>query len=142
MNVLDELLSLVSSKVHIAKGVLRLVKLETRLAGMSIFPLLVTLVLLFIIVISAWLTLMVILGYGVTYLYDSIMVALSCVFIFNLIVLAILLKYLLFNLKNMSFAKTRKFLATQDGDDDDTKGADFSYRKAGTNLATTTTRSE
>ncbi len=109
MRIFDELFGLVSSKVNIFKTLMVLLKLEARLAGMSVFPLLVNICLLFVIFISTWILTIILIGFGIYQFYPNAWVALGSVFGFNLIVLGILVKYLLFNLKKMTFEKTRKF---------------------------------
>jgi predicted membrane protein len=106
MRALDELTGLVSSKFEVIKDLITMIKLETRLAGLSVFPLLVSLCVLFVVTITVWLSAMILLGYGISIAYNSILLAITAILIFNLICLLLLAKYLLYNLKKMSFEKT------------------------------------
>lgn len=110
MKVIDELIGLVSSRFHVLKTLFTMIKLEARLAGLSIFPLLINLCLIFIILASVWLTGMVLAGLSVYQFYQNAWIAILFVFVFNLAMLALLFKYLQFNLRKMAFEKTRQFL--------------------------------
>lgn len=116
MKAIDELTSLVSSKLEVFKAIFSLIKLEIRLAGLSVFPLLLNLCLLIVILLSTWISIMVLGGYVLEKLFDSIFLALVSVCGLNILFFIILLRYLKFNLKKMSFEKTRQILA-------DTKGS-------------------
>lgn len=111
MQALDELTGLFSSKIAVIKTLAAMVKLETRLAGLSIFPLLLNLCILIAVAMTLWFTGMILIGYGVHYLYNSMLLAIVSVFILNVILSIILIKFMLYNLRNMSFERTRKFLA-------------------------------
>ncbi|KTD26843.1 hypothetical protein [Legionella israelensis] len=116
MKAIDELTGLVSSKLEVFKAIFSLIKLEIRLAGLSVFPLLLNLCLLIVILLSTWISIMVLGGYVLEKLFDSIFLALVSVCGLNILFFIILLRYLKFNLKKMSFEKTRQILA-------DTKGS-------------------
>ncbi|QDP72645.1 hypothetical protein FOG18_08795 [Legionella israelensis] len=116
MKAIDELTGLVSSKLEVFKAIFSLIKLEIRLAGLSVFPLLLNLCLLIVILLSTWISIMVLGGYALEKLFDSIFLALVSVCGLNILFFIILLRYLKFNLKKMSFEKTRQILA-------DTKGS-------------------
>jgi len=108
MKVIEELEGLVSSKWGVVTSLISLIKLEARLAGLSIVPLLLNLFVLFIVLTTVWLTAMVMLGYGILHLYGSGMIAISSVLLINIVALAILIKYLTFNLKKMSFEREKE----------------------------------
>ncbi|WP_058388934.1 hypothetical protein [Legionella oakridgensis] len=110
MRIVDELLGLVSSKLEMIKTIIAIMKLETRLARLSVFPLLLNLCMLFVVLITLWWTAMCMLGYSVHLLYNNTIIAISSVLFLNLIVFILLLKYLQFNVKNMGFTKTREIL--------------------------------
>jgi len=136
MKVIEELEGLVSSKWGVVTSLISLIKLEARLAGLSIVPLLLNLFVLFIVLTTVWLTAMVMLGYGILHLYGSGMIAISSVLLINIVALAILIKYLTFNLKKMSFEKTRHYFSSnQEPDDHEQKAADFGDSSDGRNLA-------
>ena len=116
MKILDELIGLVSSRLHVFKTLLTMVKLEARLAGLSIFPVLLNMCLIFIILSTAWLAGMALAGFGVYQFYQNALIAILFVFVLNLAILALLFKYLQFNIRKMTFEKTRQFL-TQSKED-------------------------
>lgn len=111
MRFIEELEGLVSSQVGVIKTCLSLTKLEARLAGLSLFPLLVNLCMLLVCLTLVWLTAMSMLTYVLMQALDNVLLALACVFLFNIVLVGLLCKYLLFNLKNMSFEKTRAYLS-------------------------------
>ncbi|CAM2916679.1 hypothetical protein [Legionella worsleiensis] len=95
----------------LGKTFLKLIRYETRLAGQSIIPLVLTLCMFFVILITTWFTMAVLFGCGVYALSGSFAVSCSAVLVLNLLILFILMQYLTFNLKNMSFINTREFLS-------------------------------
>jgi len=111
MRFIDELEGLVSSQLNVIKACLTMTKLEARLAGLSIYPLLINLCLLLACLTCVWLTAMGMLGCALMLWFDSALIAISCIFLFNTLLLGMLFGYLLSNLKNMSFAKTRAYLS-------------------------------
>lgn len=110
MQALDELIGLVSSRFEVFRNFITLFKLETRLAGLSVVPFLLNLGLLIAVALTLWLITMGLAGYVINMLTGSMLLAIGSVLVLNLIVFLILIKYALFNLKKMSFEKTRKFL--------------------------------
>lgn len=112
MRFLDELEGLVSSKVGAISSLLSMIKLEARLAGISIFPFIITIFMLFIVLLSTWLITMVAVGYGVMLFYNTI-IALLCVLIINVLILGILSKYAIYNLNNLSFQNTRRYFSKE-----------------------------
>ncbi len=113
MRILDELEGLVSSQWGVIKAGLSLTKLEAKLAGLSVYPLLINWCLLLVCLTSVWLSAMGLLGYGLMWASDNVLVAIAGVFLFNILAFGILLQYLFFNLKKMSFEKTRAYLSAQ-----------------------------
>lgn len=116
MKIVEELEGLVTSGLGLMQSIISIVKLETRLAGHSIFPLLLNVCMIGVIVMTLWMSTMALLGYCVVLAFDTILGALCFVLILNLTVLFGLFKYLQFNLKNMSFRKTRAYFSGKESD--------------------------
>ena len=113
MAFFEHLEGLVSSKLGILHTAIAMVKLEARLAGLSIFPLLLNVCFLFVVLITLWFTAMLLLGYFAIVAFGNNLLGVLLVFLFNLAVFFVLLNYLSFNLRKMSFEKTRKYFSTQ-----------------------------
>lgn len=109
MKFLEEIEGVVLGHVHVIKTVFSLVKLEARLAGLSVFPLLLNVCFLFVVLLSLWFLGMALLVYAFMDVFGSILLALAAVLLLNVLLLVLLLIYLLFNLKKMSFEKTRDY---------------------------------
>ena len=124
MRFIEELEGLVSSQMAIIKTCISMTKLEARLARLSIFPLIITVFLLLLSVASIWFTGMGMLGYLLMHAFDSVLIALSCILLVNGVLLGVLLGYLSFNLKNMSFSKTRAYLSSRESNESKKTGAD------------------
>lgn len=108
---INEIEKLVSNKLEQFKTIGTMVKLEARLAGLSVFPLLLNIVMLLVIVMAIWLSSMSLIGYAALLLFNNFLIALGVIFFINIGCLVGLLKYLSFNLNNISFKKTRDFIA-------------------------------
>lgn len=119
MNIFEHIDGLVSGKLAILRMVLDIVKLETRLAGLSVYPLLLNLSMLLIVLMTTWLVSMVLMGYGLLLAFESFVVAILSVLVLNVVLLGILLNYLSFNLKKMSFEKTREYFSEKAGNEHD-----------------------
>ena len=117
MKILEQIESLVSGKLSTLKLLIGIVKLEARLAGLSIFPLLLNLSLLLIILMTTWLVGVLLLGYGLLVVFKSFLLASLSVLFLHIILVGILLNYLSFNLKKMSFEKTREYFSTTMGNE-------------------------
>lgn len=111
MEALKQIEELVSTKLAIIKTIFSIIKLETRLAGLSIFPLLMNVCMLLIVLMSVWVLISLLMGYGILLIFHNVLISLLSVFFVNLIILLSLIKYLTYNLRNMSFEKTRAYLA-------------------------------
>ena len=111
MKLIHEMEAFVSSQLNVIKTGLSRTRLEAKLALLSIYPLIINVCMLFVVLLSTWFTTMGMLVYELMHLVNSLILALSGVLILNIIILAILLKYLSINLRNMSFEKTRAYLA-------------------------------
>lgn len=114
MSLFEEIEGLVSAQLDVVKTAVSILKLETRLAGLSVYPLLLNLCLLLIGLMSAWTTSMVALGYILTMMIPNILICILLVLLLHVGIVFGLIRYLSFNLKNMSFEKTRQFIASKE----------------------------
>lgn len=119
MRVLEEIEGLVSSKLKLIKTIVSLIKLESRLAGLSIYPLILNICMLFVILITVWLSSMCLMGYLILLVSDNPLLPVFFVLLLNLMILLGLLKYLSFNLKSMSFERTRAYFSEKESADHD-----------------------
>ncbi|WP_454781901.1 hypothetical protein [Legionella sp. WA2022007384] len=134
MEVLKQLEGLIAAKISVFKTVCSLIRLEARLAGLSLFPLLLNICMLFVVLITAWLTAMfltgylvfLVLGYWELLIPHRFLVSISLVFLLNGGLLLGLLKYLSFNLNSMSFPKTREFFSQKSVEHEKLEKADNS----------------
>lgn len=117
MKLLNELDAYISSQFNAVKALLTLFKLEAKLAGRSIVPLLINLCFLTIISISFWLSLMIFSGYLIFLYLANLWITLALICVFNLVLLVLLISYLSFNLKMMSFKRTRHYFHSQESTD-------------------------
>lgn len=109
MNFAEDIEGLVSNKIEVFKTMLAIVKLETRLLGLSILPLILNVVMILVAVVTIWSSLMLIVGYNLMHWFSSFIVGVFGIMSFNVLIAFGLFKYLSFNLKNMSFEKTRAY---------------------------------
>lgn len=109
MKLIEDLEGFISSQFNSMKALGALIKLEAKLAGLTVFPLLLNLCMLFVILITTWLSLMVLLGFFLYITLHSSWISLLSVTLLNLVFFIGLLKYLSFNLKAMSFERTRRY---------------------------------
>lgn len=105
MKFFEELESYFSGQFNSLRMLFSLMKLEAKLAGLSVAPVIISLCMLFVILITSWASLMVLLGYCIFILSNSFWLALSSILLLNILALYLLLKYFLLNLKAMSFEK-------------------------------------
>ena len=119
MRVLQEIEGLVSSKLELIKSIFSIIKLEARLAGLSIIHLLICVFLLFIITISTWSLILAFIGYCTYLLYPSLCLAIIIPLLLNVLLTYILVRYLISNAKTMTFEKSRKYLFTKESDPND-----------------------
>ena len=119
MNPFEQLEGLVSGKLAVVKMVVDLFKLEAKIAGLSLYPLLLTLSLLLVVLMSTWLVAMLLVGYCFLLFVHRPIWAVAFVLFINLSAVILLLHYLLFNLKKMSFEKTRAYFTEKEGHLDD-----------------------
>ncbi|CAM3064772.1 Uncharacterised protein [Legionella steigerwaltii] len=111
MEALKQLEALVAAKISVFKAVWYLIRLEARLAGLSVFPLLLNVCMLFVVLITVWLTAMFLIGYFAFWASHRFLLSISLVLLLNVGCLLGLLKYLSYNLKSMSFPKTREYFS-------------------------------
>lgn len=111
MRFIDELEGWVSSETGVIKTFLSMIKLEAKLAGMSVFPLLMNLCMVFVSLTCVGGSAMGLLTYLLMQAFHSLLLALVLVFLINCVLLGFLCSYLRFNLKKMSFEKTRAYVS-------------------------------
>lgn len=111
MNFINHLEGFVSSKIAVTKGLFTLIKLEAKLAGLNVYPLLIKLSALIALFFSVWLTAMLLLGYSIMLVFGHFLIAIIGVLLVNVGLLIIVLKSLATSLKQMSFEKTRACLS-------------------------------
>lgn len=109
MNIFEEVEGLVSNKFSVMKSLFSLIKSEAKLAGLSFLPFMMTGFTLFIVILTSWSSALVFTGYCINLFVQNSLISILLVLILNLAVLLILLKYLILNLKQMSFEKTRAY---------------------------------
>lgn len=114
IKMLEHLEGCISEHFKIGKKLLTLIKLEAKLARLSIFPLVLNICMLMVILMSVWFSGMVLLGYYIAVSLGSFALAMSLILAINFILFLLLIKYLSFNLKNMSFINTREFFSTKE----------------------------
>lgn len=109
MSVLDELEGLVADKLNAIKTLFSMTKLEVKLARLSVVPLVITACMLLVVVMAGWGSVMGMLGYAVLLLSHNILLSFTAALLLNLILFFLLKRYLVFNIRQMSFEKTRKY---------------------------------
>ncbi|WP_419420590.1 hypothetical protein ACNVED_04615 [Legionella sp. D16C41] len=107
MKFFEHLEGLISSKIEFAKNFWALFKLEAKLAGLNIYPLFINLALLPILLLTIWFSTMTLIGYIVAVLSGHVWLGIVAVLLLNAIILAIVVKRLISNVRQMSFEKTR-----------------------------------
>ena len=114
MSLFVEIENLVSAKLAVVKTAATILKLETKLAGLTVYPLLLNLCLLLVGLFGIWTSSMLAIGYLLALWVHNILLCILGILFLNLGIVCGLLKYLSFNLKNMSFEKTRKFMSNKE----------------------------
>lgn len=144
MEALRQVETLVSAKLSVIKTVFTIFRLEARLAGLSVFPLLLNVCLLLIVLMTVWLLSSLLIGYGILLASNSFFISLVVTFLLNLAVFWGLTRYLAFNLKNMSFDKTRSYFSENKSNDDEQfkKAADSSNSHDGPDIKTPTNQGD
>lgn len=126
MEALKQLEALVAAKISVIKTAWSLMRLEAKLAGLSVFPLLLNICMLFVVLITLWLTAMFLVGYLAFWASNRFLLSISLVLLLNIGFLLGLLKYLSFNLKCMSFPKTREYFSEKSVEHEQLEKADTS----------------
>lgn len=134
MNIIEEIEKLIFNKIGVFKSLYSLIKHEAQLAGLSVVPLAMTLFCLFIVLMSSWLVATALLGYCIYLMTDNSLISILLVFLFNISILFVLTKYLVFNLKNMSFEKTREYFSKGDENEAIKRKINRRHRKNRQNL--------
>lgn len=111
MEAFKQLEALVSAKIAVIKTACSLIGLEARLAGLSFFPLILNICMLLVVLITVWLSTMFLLGYFVLLVSHHFLLSIFLTLLLNIGLLLGLLKYLSFNIRNMSFQKTREYFS-------------------------------
>lgn len=119
IKIIEQIEDLVSNKLATFKTIFSIFKLEARLAGLSVYPLVLNICMLLVILVTLWLVTMVLVGYAVVFFLSTLLPAILFVLIINLFLCWALLRYLNFNLHQMSFEKTRAYLSPQESNDND-----------------------
>ena len=119
MEILEEIKGLISSKIGVIKTVFAIIKLETRLAGLSVYPLLLNVCMLFVVLMLLCFSCLLWLGYFIIFMVGNIHIAIGSIIFVNVVLLVGLFKYLMFNLQKMSFEKTRAFISKKESDHDE-----------------------
>ena len=101
MKLLEDLEGYFSAQLNSFKMLFTLIKLEAKLAGIAVVPLIITLFMLFVILITSWASLTVLVGYFIFIQFHSFGLAIGSTMLLNLLVLCILLKYFIQNLKQV-----------------------------------------
>lgn len=114
MKALEEVIHLVSDRIVVFKTMASIIKLEARLAGLSVFPMLLTLCLLIMVFIGLWLWIQITIAYLIQMALQNTLMTLELVLLLNLVSLSILIKLLVSNLKKMSFEKTRAYFLSRE----------------------------
>ncbi|KTD74207.1 hypothetical protein Ltuc_2054 [Legionella tucsonensis] len=134
MEALKQLEALIAAKISVIKTVCSLIRLEARLAGLSVFPLLLNICLLLVVLFTVWLSVMFLIGYFaylasgyfVHLVPNRLLLSILFVLLLNVGFLLGLLKYLSFNIKSMSFQKTREFFSQESVEHEKLEEADHS----------------
>lgn len=137
IKIFEEIEGLVSSKISTLKIIFSIFRLEARLAGLSVYPLVLNMCMLFVVLITLWLSTMFLIGYFAVLFFGTLLLAVFLIIFLNLGFLFGLLKYLTFNLNNMSFEKTRACLSPKESSEDDKlkKTVNRKYCNARKNIA-------
>jgi hypothetical protein len=114
MKLIEELEEYFSGQFNSLKMLFSLIKLEAKLAGITAVPLIITLFMLFVILITFWASLTVLVGYFIFIQSHSFLLAICSTLLLNLLILGTLIMYFIHNLKAMSFEKTREYLNNQE----------------------------
>ncbi len=113
IETIEELQRLILNKWGVFTSLCSLINLEAKLARLSLLPLMITLLILIGALVSLWLLLTTLLTYCFWLVFQSVGFALFLTIIIHILILVILIKFLIFNLANISFVKTRAYFTTR-----------------------------
>lgn len=119
MNVIEHLQGLVISRIKFFKSILTLFQLEAKLAGMTLLPLLLTLGISIVLLLVMVMVIFAIGGYVIWLYTESPMIALSSLFLINVLLLFYLSRRMKTLFTQLSFEKTRRVLQNTEKKDDD-----------------------
>ena len=120
MNFIEQLEGLVSSRIAVAKGIWTLLKLEAKLARLNVVPLLIAFGAMAALLITTWLTLMLLIGYLVTVVTGGYLaVGIIVVLLINIGFVGYTLKWISACIQRMSFERTRSCFADKYKDNHD-----------------------
>ncbi len=111
MRLIEEAVGLVSSQFHLIKACLSITRLEAKLAGLSVYPMLVLVCLLMVCLMGLWCSSLLFFGVVLMQALENLMLVTGLICSMNALLLAVILGYLHRYLKRMSFEKTRAYLA-------------------------------
>lgn len=117
MKLFDQIEGFASSFFSTISALFSIIKLEARLAGLSVYPLLLNLCMLFIVLMTIWLSSMVLMVYYLIIVSGSLVMAIGMMTLLNIGLFLLLLKYMQFNLRNMSFVKSRAYFSKKGTDE-------------------------
>ncbi len=109
MNIIEELIHLVSAKFNEMKSISLLMQLESKLAAQSILPFMLSVFMIFIVLISTWFSCLTLMTYCAFLVMNNLLYALLFTFLVNACLLYAVFRYLKYNVHNMSFEKTRHY---------------------------------
>jgi|GEM_PF-2280044 len=123
MKFIEHLDGLISSKINSVKGLWTLFKLEAKLAGLTVLPVLISVALLSALAITMWLTTMVFLGCLLHIYGTSLLASIGFVLVLNCCLLLLVGNFLKRGINKMSFSKTRSCLraSNNQGDNDESR---------------------
>ncbi|CDZ78317.1 hypothetical protein BN59_02627 [Legionella massiliensis] len=107
MKFLEHFEGIFSNKYALARDLFKLFKLEAKLAGLNLHPLLIDFSLLIAFAITLWFTVMLLAGDLVYIVTKNPLIAILVILFVNLIAFLILARDLKHRLQQMSFARTR-----------------------------------
>lgn len=135
MKVFAQLRDLFLSKIGEVSSFITLVKLEMRLAKLSIVPLLMNVGLIIMVLMTLWPLMMVLLGCFFMHFFNNFPLVVALVLLLNVGILLLLFYQFMQNIKKMSFEKTRRYLfqTGQYEHDNSTQKSDNGHCEGGKN---------
>jgi hypothetical protein len=111
MNLIEHIGGLFSAKMSLIKEIFSLIILEAQLAKLNVFPLIVYLIITLPLLVTLWVSAMILLGYMFfTFINNQLVISLMVIFLLN----ATLLTFSIIKIKKtfqfLCFTKTRKAL--------------------------------